>query len=203
MVIQNKQLTDIIKDSILKILRDIFSNHPEFKFDIDPLKSQITICDSYAASLEDVEKRPLIVLMRPTLSIAEVGGTSHFVNMKKGMKQMTLSIGTTIEINCVAKSGIVAERLASYVALIFIVNKDLLRRYGFHKIQSISISGEMPQAFSEREEKVIVSVSIQTILMLNFIIEPKTLEIKEVGIEIHAKPSMEEEPSFIDKISLK
>jgi hypothetical protein len=196
-------LTDIVKDNILKILRDIFLTHPEFPFDPDPNSSKIMICDSYAATLEDVEKKPLIVLLRPTLAIAEVGGTSHFTDMKKGSKKITLNIGTTIEINCVAKSGIVAERLASLIALIFIVHKDYLRNYGFHKIQSISISGEMPQVLSEREEKVVVSVSIQTMLMLTFEIVPETLEIKEIGIEVHAKPTLQEPPSFIDTIKIK
>jgi hypothetical protein len=197
------QITDIIKDNILKILREAFTRHPEYPFSADPLESKVIICDSYAASLEDAEKKPLIVLMRPGLSIAEVGGISKFVNRKTGAYQITLNVGTTIEINCVAKSGIVAERLASFIALLFIVNKDELRKYGFHKIQSIGISGEMPQEFTEREEKVIVSVSIQTILMLTFEVVPETLEIREIGIEVHAKPSLEEPASIIDKIKIK
>lgn len=175
-------IADIIKDTIILSLRKFYSKDLEFTYVNDDKQTNVIISDAYSVSLEDIEKKPAIVLNRAIISAKEMGMGKAGYNFKTGESTYLYQYNCQVEINNIATKGLVAERLANKTGSFFLGNRKALKKLGFIQILTVAIGGETPQAMSMQEELVVVPVIINTIFASKFTEKIIGVELTEVDI---------------------
>jgi len=175
-------IIDVIKNSILLSLRKFYSRDLEFPYVNDDKTTSVIIADAYAISLEDIEKKPAILLNRAIISSREVGMGKLGMNFKTGETTYSYQFNCQVEINNVATKGLVAERLACKTGNFFLGNRRALKKLGFIQLLSVAIGTETPQAMSAQEELVVVPVVLNTIFATKYIEKVIGKELTEVDI---------------------
>ncbi len=110
--------------------------------------TEVMITDQAPVPRDRIEQRPALVTMRGPAQFAGMTlDQLRSVDRKTGTREHTDMVACTMTINCIAKSGLEAQRLAWIVQRhIGIANgKRLLQRHGIFKISdNIACSGETP-----------------------------------------------------------
>jgi hypothetical protein len=131
----------------LLFLQGLFKQFPEGSYRWSPDtngNSEIMITDQIPIPRDEVERRPHIVTMRGPAQFANLSHDNmRTVDDRTGMKERTDLVSCTMSINCMAKLGVEAQRLA-WIVMSNIRNfKTLLQRAGFHKLgDELSIGPE-------------------------------------------------------------
>lgn len=133
----------------LLFLQGLFKQFPEgsHRWSDDERLSEISILDQAPIPKDRVEQRPALITMRGP---AQFGNLS-LDNMQKldwgtGTKQRTDLVACTMTINCIAKNGVEAQRVAWIVMTKIRTFKTLLQQHGpIHKVgDEVSIGAESP-----------------------------------------------------------
>lgn len=132
----------------LAYLQGLFEAMPSgsYQWNEDEKASQIAITDQVPIPRTRVEQKPAIITMRgpgqfANLSLDQV----RTVDSRTGMKERTDLVSCTMTINCIAKNGVEAQRIAWIVMRHIRQGKTLLQRAGMHKVgDEVQIGPESP-----------------------------------------------------------
>jgi hypothetical protein len=108
--------------------------------------SEIMITDQVPIPRNKVEQKPQIVTMRGPAQFANLSlDQMRAVNSRTGEKERTDLVSCTMTINCIARNGVEAQRLA-WIAMRHIRTfKNLLQRAGMHKVgDEVQLGPESP-----------------------------------------------------------
>ena len=153
-----------IKKIFLTFLQDLFTQHMQFKWDINPAKSKILIMDKHSVDLSTLEKRPTIVLSRGPFGWAYVGtGQSLKSSFLKGDGRDTYTdlLSGSLTLNCMARAGIFAETLANHVFIHLTGGKRMLRQNGIHSVSNVSMGEEQILKSDSSIELSVVPIQLQ------------------------------------------
>lgn len=149
----------------LLFIQGLFEQFPSgsYRWSDDEKLSEIGITDQVPIPKERVEQKPQIVTMRGPAQFANLTlDQMRTYDWKTGTKERTDLISCTMTINCVAKNGIEAQRIAWIVMRFIRTLKNILQRAGMHKVgDELQISPESPPGSFVQEsdpEWVLVSV---------------------------------------------
>lgn len=119
-----------------------------YKWSPDDNTTEIMITDQAPVPRDRIEERPALVTMRGPAQFAGISlDQLQSVDRRTGTRQHTDLIACTMTVNCIAKVGLEAQRIAWIVQRhLGIANgKRILQSFGIHKIaDNISASGETP-----------------------------------------------------------
>lgn len=139
----------------------------------EPEKSNVWIVDSYAHDLETMtEKKPVITFRRGPLYVAqntlydnmlriearEDNRHPGFIN--NDVEYKTFLFSGQIDWQCISRQGIEAENMASTVAMLHQVHKQVLRQKGLHEIKTIQIGEENLITGDVETEMIMVPVTV-------------------------------------------
>jgi hypothetical protein len=173
MIAPIRGVADFAKDTIIALLQEFFANDknfpPEYLFNRDLSQSAILIADKYTYNLEDVEKRPAIVVIRGAQSWTRRG-----LDQFKGWvgdaqaSEFTDLIQGSFSCTCMSRHGLEAESLAHSVFAFFQFFRRMLRdkTKGIHDVTSIILGEEMA---AKTDSNIDVSVvPVQIVLMFQW-----------------------------------
>jgi len=178
------------KSLIIEFLKTCFENLPEnheFKFHEEQKYSKISILDKLTFNLDQVDKRPAIVINRGTLSYNKIGRDQR---VKEGLLQRREDISGSLEgsihrtglmrgnltIQCYGKGQTLqAELLGESVFELVTDMEDALRRIGFVECYAGAIGEEMPVVGGSKIKYVMVPVSVIFSMQRTWSITPVNL----------------------------
>lgn len=130
-------------------LQGLFKQFPSgcYRWSENPKDSEIVITDQAPIPLDHIEQRPAIVTMRGPAQFANLS-LDNLVSQdsKTGQRTHADLVACTMTINCMAKFGLEAQRIAWIVMRHIRTFKRLLQRQGqMHKVgDEVSIGPESP-----------------------------------------------------------
>jgi len=153
-----------IKKLFLTFLQDLFAQHKQFKWDINPAVSKILIIDKHTVDLSTLEKRPTVVLSRGPFGWSYIGtGQSLKSSFLKGDGRDTYTdlLSGSLTLNCMARAGIFAETLANHIFIHLTGGKRWLRQAGVHSVTNVSVGEEQILKSDSSIELSVVPVTLQ------------------------------------------
>jgi hypothetical protein len=172
-------ITDYAKDAVLSLLQEFFSmekNAGEFLFNRDVSLSRILIADKYTINLEDVEKKPAIVVIRGAQAWGR-RGLDQFMGWegKNVGERRTDLIQGSFNCTCMSKQGLEAENLAHAVFSFFTYFKSVIRDRvkGIHDIQGVVLGEELVAKSDSDVDVSVVPVQLSLLLQWSWLLEQK------------------------------
>lgn len=139
---------------MITVFQEVFARIDKWRFLPDVLKTNIYIQDRYPQSTtgeaESPALRPAIITDRGTITVANVNGRSHNRQVtpqqgENGLVTFQDLVNCPMTIHCLAPdSGIEAERIASIVFGLLVIDEMAFKRRGIHAILSPEIGSEGP-----------------------------------------------------------
>lgn len=157
-----------IKRVFLSFAQAYFArDESEFPWEQNFVQSRIIIADKYDIDLEVVEKKPAILLSRGAFSWANLTmgqkADPYFakkLNPLLGVQRYSDLLTGQVTYNCIAKNGIVAERIANSIFIALTGFKQELRANGVHKIFRIDYGNEQPLKVNSDIDLTVVPVTV-------------------------------------------
>jgi len=154
-----------VKHVFLNFIQQYFAQVADsrYRWSVDQRATRIIIADKHGVDKPINERRPLIILSRHALrplfmtmkqrrSLKQLHSVESYADLLRG----------SVTLNCLAKSGIVAEELAHIVLIALMSNRDQLKGYnGIHQISSIQIGEEVAVVSDVESILTNVPVTIQ------------------------------------------
>lgn len=132
----------------LLFIQGLFKGFPtgSYHWSDDEKLSEIAITDQAPIPRERIEQRPVIVAMRGPAQFANLTlDQMRKVDMRTGAKERTDLVACTMTLNCIAKMGPEAQRIAWIVMRHIRALKVILQRAGLHKVgDEVSMGPESP-----------------------------------------------------------
>lgn len=182
-------LTDYAKDTILGILQEFFSIEKnvgtDFLYNRDLTASKVLIADKYTINLEDVEKKPAIVVMRGAQSWGR-RGLDQFLKWEgpnTGRRHTDLVQGT-FNCTCMSRQGLEAETIAHFVFGFFSFFKAPIRDAikGVHDIQGVILGEELVAKTDSDNDVSVVPVTVSLLFQWSWLVEQKGPQFKDVAV---------------------
>lgn len=182
-------LTDYAKDTILGILQEFFSVEKnvgqDYLFNRNMAESKVLIADKYTINLEEVEKRPAIVVMRGPQSWGR-RGLDQFLQWEgpnTGRRHTDLVQGT-FNITCMSRQGLEAETLAHCVFGFFSFFKGPIREaiQGVHDIQGVILGEELVARSDSDIDVSVVPVTVSLLFQWSWLVEQKGPPFRDVTV---------------------
>lgn len=157
-----------IKDLMILFLREFFAQQPHYPWREDPHETEIVICDNFPDDDEQVQSYPRVVINRGSvrktnITLGDKKQPLLAATDEQGVKMGDLLQGT-VRIQCAAKEGVEAGRIASMVFVSIMVFRNTLYRQGMHDIRNLDLGQE---ANLERDSEVVAQV-VPVTLQCNF-----------------------------------
>lgn len=161
-----------IKRVFLNFLQQYFKQivDARYRWSENPQSTKIIIADKFSIDKPVNEKRPLIILSRQSISPANLSLKQRaFLDFKNNKETFLDLLQGSVVINCMAKSGTVAEDLAHLVLISILSYRDKLKGYnGVHTIERVQV-GEETQVIVDASSTLInVPVIIQFTKSIGF-----------------------------------
>jgi hypothetical protein len=132
----------------LLFLQGLFAQFPSgcYRWTDNEDDSEIAITDQAPIPRARIEQRPGLVTMRGPAQYANLSlDNVRNVDARTGMKERTDLVACTMTINCLAKEGVEAQRVAWIVMRHLRSFKTLIQRSGIHKVgDNVSVGPETP-----------------------------------------------------------
>jgi hypothetical protein len=183
-------ITDYAKDTILGVLQEFFSNEknvgPDFLYNRNIPESKTLIADKYTINLEDIEKRPAIIVMRGAQSWGR-RGLDQFLGWegKNTGSRHTDLVQSTFNCTCMSRQGLEAETLAHFVFGFFSFFKKPLREgliKGLHDIQGVILGEELVAKTDSDNDVSVVPVTISMLFQWKWLVEQRGPEFRDVTV---------------------
>jgi len=187
-------ITDYAKDTVLSVLQEFFSNEKnvgaELLFNRELDQSKVLIADKYTYNLDDVEKRPGVVVMRGAQTWTR-RGLDQFKGWEgpNTAERFTDLVQGTFTCQCMSKVGIEAESIAHLVFGFFQFFRRALRDRvkGIHDITSIALGEELVALSDSKVEVSVVPVTIVLMFQLSWKLEQQGPMLRDVDVTIKQK----------------
>lgn len=184
-------ISDFAKDTVLSLLQEFFSNEKnvgaELLWNGDPKASRISIVDKYTVNLEDVDKRPAIVVVRGTQTWMRrsVGQYEGQVGPNAADKFTDLVNGG-VTCTCISSEGLEAERIAWICFGFFQMFRRVIQKVKkVHDVQSVALGEEMAAETDSKGVVAIVPVSLSLLFQWHWILEQKGPPLKDVDVRTY------------------
>ena len=130
----------------LTFLQGLFKQFPEgcYTWSEDDKLTEVWITDQSPFPRDRIQQRPAIITMRGPAQFANLSlDNMQSLDRITGAKRRSDLVACTMSLNCVAKNGVEAQRIAWIVFTHIRRFKALLQRHGIHKIgDAVSIGPE-------------------------------------------------------------
>ena len=176
-----------------------------YKWSSDESVSEITISDQASFPRDRIGQRPAIVTVRGPCQFANMSlDNLRDLNWQTGEKTRTDIIACTMSLNCMAKEGVEAQRLAWILMRHFRALKGILQRNGgFFKIgDDLSMSPESPPGalVSPEADSEIVLVTVSSPFYFQWTDKTGYLDAPLArGIEFHMQTNLPSPESMTTK----
>lgn len=173
-------ITDYAKDTIIGVLQEFFSIEKnvgaDYLFNRNLAESKVQIADKYTVNLEDVEKKPSMIVMRGAQRWGR-RGLDQFLRQEgpnSGSRHTDLVQGT-FNISCMSKQGLEAETLAHYVFGFFSFFKKALREEikALHDIQGVDLGEELIAKSDSDHDVSVVPVTVSLLFQWSWLLEKR------------------------------
>lgn len=162
-------ISDFAKDTVLSLLQEFFSKETNVGADLlynqDPTLSRIAIVDKYTFNLEEVDKRPMIVVVRGAQTWARHGlGQYEGQVGPNAADKFTDLVNGAVTCTCISTVGLEAEKMG-WIAFAFfqMFRRAIQKVKKVHDIQAVALGEELA---AETDSKVAVSVVPVTLSLL-------------------------------------
>ncbi len=175
----------------VRFLQTLFAtwNKGNYRWDVDPALTEITITDQATIGRQVVEQRPAIIVARGPASYGNIAidqfagprlssreGFVPNLDGATGARRHTDLVSTSVSFNCLSSEGVEAQRLAHIAAMMTRRCKRSLMKAGLHRVgEEIQIGPESaPGAIVSDDpgEIVMVSVSVPYFFQDFWTVEP-------------------------------
>ncbi len=187
-------ITDYAKDAILAALQEFFSNKknvgPELAFSQNPSDSGILIADKYTINLEDVEKKPAIVVIRGAQAWSNRGLDQHKGWEGPGVDdRFTDLINGSFSCTCMSKQGLEAESIAHTVFTFFRMFRRTIRKEikGIHDITSVQLGEELLAVSDSDTDVSVVPVTLNMSFQWTWKLGQKGPVLREIAVNKQEK----------------
>jgi hypothetical protein len=181
-------ITDYTKDAILGVLQEFFSiekNAGEFLWHADIKQSKILIADKYTINLEDVEKKPSIVVIRGAQSWGRRGidQLQGWEGPNTGSRHTDIVLGT-FNCTCMSANGLEAESLADTVFAFFSFFRKALREkvHALQDLQGVSLGEELVAVTDSKHDVSVVPVTVSTAFQWSWLVQRQGKPVKDVVV---------------------
>ena len=179
-----------LKRTTLEFLQILFNTRAEgcFKFDRDDTKTEIRISDQHTTGLDTVDLSPAIIAVRGPISWQGTGLGGGAIESVDRRTQKTIYndlLTGSVAFSCISREGIEAENVAHIVFNSFKFFRQVLQKYGFFSIKSLSLGEESLVEQEGSEDKLyIVPVYITASIQDRWSLEDVAAkELKKIIIE--------------------
>lgn len=187
-------ITDYAKDTVLALLQEFFSNEKnvgdEFLFNRDLTQSRVLIADKYTINLEDVAKKPSIVVIRGAQSWSRRGIDQHLSWEGPGVAdRFTDLIMGSFNCTCMSAQGLEAESLAHATFAFFQFFRKVIRNKvkGVHDIASVVLGEEQAAVTDSQIPVSVVPVQISLLFQWTWKLEQAGPVLKDVDVNTAIK----------------
>jgi len=176
------------KSLMIEFLRECFENladFDQFKFDEDQKCSKINILDKLTFNLDEVDKKPAIVVHRGGVQYGKIGRDQRLKETRLQNREIDELEGSTIKtgllrgslvIQCYGKGQTLqAELLGESVFELITDMEDALRQIGFFECYATGIGEEIPVKQGSKITYIMVPVSVQFSMQRTWSITPTNL----------------------------
>ena len=182
-------ITDYAKDAIIGVLQEFFAMEKnvggDLLFNRDLAQSRILIADKYTINMEDVEKKPSIVVIRGAQSWGRRGIDQFqgWSGPNVGSKHTDLIQGS-FNCTCMSRQGLEAEKIAFTVFGFFSFFKKVLRDIikGMHDIQGIVLGEELVARTDSEVDISVVPVSVSLLFQWSWLVERVGPPFRDVSV---------------------
>lgn len=186
-------ISDFAKDTVLSLLQEFFSNEKNVGADLlynrEPALSRISIVDKYTINLEDVDKRPAIVVIRGAQSWARrsLGQFEGTTGPNTGEKFTDLVNGA-VNCTCMSTEGLEAEKIAWICFAFFQMFRRAIQKVAkLHDLQSVVLGEELAAQTDSKIDVSVVPVSLNLIFQWHWIMETKGPPLGAVDVRAYLK----------------
>jgi len=186
-------ISDFAKDTVLSLLQEFFSKETnvgaELLYNGDPSISRIAIVDKYTVNLEDVDKRPSIVVVRGTQTWTRRGlGQFESSVGPNHADKFTDLVNGSVTCTCLSSQGLEAEKMAWFVFGFFQMFRKVIQKVTkIHDIQSIALGEEMAAETDSKAVVSVVPVSLSLLFNWSWTLEQRGPEFKDVDVRAYIK----------------
>ena len=189
--------TSLAKDLILKFLQDLFSEAAlydgknEYRWSLDMAVSKILIADAFTEDLEEIEKRPAIILRRGNTGWMNTSLENRLaVSFQTGSRTFKDMIHTDLTAECLSRNGLEAEFLADLVFQGIRFFALQIRQRGAFWVDSVAIGPETLIQSDSQQELTAVPVGMRLFFHQTWKVTPSAETLRK--IEYNLKNAMDQ-----------
>jgi len=194
--------TDVVKDTILKFLQQLFAQEHlygidgnlgnDFRWHLDDNQTKILIMDTNTENLEAVEKRPAIIISRAPIQWQKLAIDQRLsYDWQKDASTYSDLLASQLRINCFSRNGLEAELLATIVfQCTQFFSHELKKLPGVFDVTSVSIGEEAIVSSDSQIELSVVPVIIGLYLNNTWRVTPDGITVGSFGLTINYGPTL-------------
>jgi hypothetical protein len=185
-------ISDFAKDTVLSLLQEFFSIEKNVGADLlynrEQSLSKISIVDKYTINLEEVDKRPAIVVIRgaQTWGRRGIGQFEGWTGPNTGEKFTDLVNGA-VNCTCMSTNGLEAERIAWITFAFFQMFRRVIARGKLHDIQSVVLGEELAAQTDSKIDVSVVPVSLNLLFQWHWVLEQHGPPLGDVDVKVYQK----------------
>jgi len=179
----------------LLFLQGLFKQFPEgsYRWSDDDALTEIAITDQSPFPRDRIEQRPAIIAMRGPAQFANLSlDQLQSVDAHTGKRRHTDLLSFTMSLNCIAKVGVEAQRIAWIVMSHIRRFKRLLQKNGIHRVgEELSMGPESPPGsiITPEPDTEMVLVTVQSPVHFQWsedIVDEDAVKLREIDVHIQS-----------------
>lgn len=178
-------------------LQGLFKQFSEgsYKWSDDEGLAEIAITDQCPIPRDRIEARPHIITMRGPAQFANLTlDQMRTIDPRTGMKERSDLVACTMSLNCIAKMGPEAQRIAWITASMIREMKVLLQRAGMFKVgDELTVGPESPPGamMSGEGDSEFIMVTVHSPFFFQWTTKSTPLDAVQLrGVEMHMRSAM-------------
>jgi hypothetical protein len=173
--------------SVVNVLKALLKTNDRWTYADDINLRKVNIMTQMPRNVDDIHRKPSIVVMRGGAAW-QVTSINRIMQLQLGQKEKGVELlQGGVRISVIAPSWAEAEDLASFIFSIFMIMRRYLRKGGFLKLESVSLSEVSPLMLQPNTEMHRCSVDINVITALSWTIEEQAPVLEMIVLDVNAK----------------
>jgi len=173
--------------SVVNVLKALLKTNDRWTYADDINSRKVNIMTQMPRNVDDIHRKPSIVVMRGGAAW-QVTSINRIMQLQLGQKEKGVELlQGGVRISVIAPSWAEAEDLASFIFSIFMIMRRYLRKSGFLKLESVSLSEVSPLMLQPNTEMHRCSVDVNVITALSWTIEEQAPVLEMIVLDVNAK----------------